>query len=73
MMNNLGGMLQMLSSSQNPDVILQQLAQTNPTFSKILPMVRGKSPQELETYVRNMFQSQGMDINGIANQFGLKI
>ena len=36
-------------------------------------MIKGKSPQELEQYVRNLYQSQGQDINEKANQFGLKI
>ena len=56
----------------NPMQMLQQI-QGHPLFNKIMPMVQGKSPQELEQYVRNLYQSQGVDINQVANQFGIKL
>lgn len=56
----------------NPMQLLQQM-QGHPLFNKIMPMVQGKNPKELEQYVRNLYQSQGVDINQVANQFGIKL
>lgn len=45
----------------------------NPRYAQIMQIIQGKNPQQLEQYVRNLYQSQGQDINNIASQFGLKI
>jgi hypothetical protein len=36
-----------------------------------MQLVQGKSPQELEQYVRNAYKSNGQDINAVLKQFGL--
>lgn len=63
----------MLQNSNNPMAVLQQLLGNNPQFKQVMQIANGKSPQELEQYVRNLYQSQGLDINQKASQFGLKI
>ena len=63
----------MLQNANNPMALMQQVLGTNPQFKKVMQIAQGKSPQELESYVRNLYQSQGQDINQIASQFGLKI
>lgn len=65
--------MMMLKNSNNPMALLQQMLGNNPQYNQIMSMIQGKSPQEIEKYVRNLYQSQGQDINKIANQFGLKI
>ena len=72
-MNNPLQMIGMLHNSSNPMAMIQQLFSQHPQYSQIMGMVQGKSPQELEQYVRNLYQSQGQDINQKANQFGLKL
>lgn len=52
---------------------MQQIFGNNPQFRQIMQIANGKSPQQLEQYVRNLYQSQGQDINQIASQFGLKL
>lgn len=73
MQNNMLSMISMLTQSPNPMMMLQQIFGNNPQFQQIMQIANGKSPQELEQYVRNLYQSQGQDINQIASQFGLKL
>lgn len=73
MINNPLQLMMMLKNSNNPMALLQQMLGNNPQYNQIMSMIQGKSPQEIEKYVRNLYQSQGQDINKIANQFGLKI
>ena len=73
MLNNPLQLIGMLQNANNPMALMQQVLGTNPQFKKVMQIAQGKSPQELERYVRNLYQSQGQDINQKAYQFGLKI
>ena len=73
MMNNPLQLMMMLRNSNNPMAMIQQLFGQHPQYSQIMSSIRGKNPQQMEQYVRNLYQSQGQDINKIASQFGLKI
>lgn len=73
MLNNPLQLISMLQNSQNPMILMQQIFGNNPQFRQIMQIANGKSPQQLEQYVRNLYQSQGQDINQIASQFGLKL
>ena len=73
MLNNPLQRIGMLQNANNPMALMQQVLGTNPQFKQVMQIAQGKSPQELEQYVRNLYQSQGQDINQIASQFGLKI
>ena len=73
MLNNPLQLIGMLQNANNPMALMQQVLGTNPQFKQVMQIAQGKSPQELEQYVRNLYQIQGQDINQIASQFGLKI
>ena len=73
MLNNPMQIMAMLKNSQNPIALMQQMFGNNPQFNQIMQIAQGKSPQELEQYVRNLAQSQNIDLNQLANQFGLNI
>ena len=66
-------LIMMIRNSNNPMGMIQQMFGNNPQYQQIMSMVQGKSPQEIEKYVRNLYQSQGRDINQIASQFGLRL
>jgi hypothetical protein len=72
-MNNPMQLMMMIRNSNNPMGMIQQMFGNNPQYQQIMSMVQGKSPQEIEKYVRNLYQSQGRDINQIASQFGLRL
>ncbi len=44
---NLKNMLGMIKVSGNPDIILQNMAQSDPAIKKAFEMCRGKNPQEV--------------------------
>ena len=66
-------LMMMIRNSNNPMGMIQLMFGNNPQYQQIMSMVQGKSPQEIEKYVRNLYQSQGRDINQIASQFGLRL
>ena len=66
-------MLGMLQKSHNPFGLLQQLSQNNPKMQRVIDIVRGKSPKEIEQYVRNTAQTQGIDLNKLAQDMGLQL
>ena len=68
-------LLQMINSSQNPEVMLQQLASQNPLMQRAMIMAQGKSPQEIRAIAVNLAKQQGMseqDLDNMARNFGLK-
>lgn len=73
MLNNPLQLIGMLQNSNNPMAVLQQLLGNNPQFKQVMQIANGKSPQELEQYVRNLAQGQNIDLKQLASQFGLKI
>ena len=73
MINNPLQLMTMLKNSNNPMAMIKQVFGQHPQYSQIMSAIQGKTPQQMEQYVRNLYQSQGQDINKIASQFGLKI
>lgn len=73
MMNNPMQLLGMLQNAQNPMGMLQQMFGNHPQYGQVMQIIKGKSPQQLEQYARNLAKNQNIDINQLASQFGLKI
>ena len=66
-------MLGALQKAQNPIGLLNQIVGQNPQLKKVLEIVNGKSPKEIEQYVRNTAQTQGIDLNQLAKKMGLQL
>lgn len=66
-------MFNMLSKAQNPMNLLNQLSQNNPQLKRVMEVMQGKSPKELEQYVRNTAKTQGVDLNQLAQRMGLQL
>ena len=66
-------MLNALQKAQNPTALLNQLMGQNPQLKRVMEVMQGKSPQELEQYVRNTAQTQGVDLNQLAQKMGLQL
>lgn len=60
--------LMMLLSAQNPMAALQMLAQNNPQYRTILPLIQGKTPDQLRMTAVNVAREKGIDLNQLANQ-----
>lgn len=56
--------------------IMQQLAGQNPLMSRAMQMGQGKSPEQMQTLVRNLAKQKGMNdeqLNQFLSQFGLRL
>ncbi len=56
--------------------VMQQLAGTNPLMSRAMQMGQGKSPEQMQTLVRNLAKQKGMNdeqLNQFLSQFGLRL
>lgn len=70
--NNPMQLLQMLSNSQNPMAIMQQMFGNDPRFKQVLQIAGNKTPQELEQYTKNLCKTQGINIENIFNMLNIK-
>ena len=66
-------LINMLMQSKNPMGLLQQLSQNNPKLQRVMEIINGKSPQELEQYVRHTAETQGVDLKQLAQKMGLQL
>ena len=68
-------MMQMLQSSQNPNMLMEKMMAQNPLLSRAMQMAQGKNPQELAMIARNLAKQQGINDQQFAqllNQFGIR-
>ena len=75
-MMNIFQIMQMVQQAGNPMGIMQQLAGTNPLMSRAMQMGQGKSPEQMQTLVRNLAKQKGMNdeqLNQFLSQFGLRL
>ena len=56
----------MFRSSQNPQAMLTNLAQSNPQMAQVMQMCNGRNPQQV---FYEMCQQRGIDPNTILSQF----
>lgn len=63
----------MLQKAPNPMMMLNQLSVNNPQLKRVMEVLNGKSPKELEQYVRNVAQTQGVDLSQLAQKMGLQL
>lgn len=66
-------LINMLMRSKNPYSLLQQLSQNNPKLQRVMEILNGKSPKELEQFVRNTAQTQGVNLKELAQKIGLQL
>lgn len=58
-------MIAMLNSAQNPQAVLQMLAQKNPQMAQVMQLVGGRNPQEV---FYEMCRQKGVNPDDILNQ-----
>ena len=76
-MNNMSMLINMLKSSGNPQMMLQnmvqQQAQNNPMMKNVLGIMQGNNAAGAEIIARNLCKEKGIDadvlMNQIKNQF----
>lgn len=65
--------IQMVSNAQDPCAMIQQIFGNHPKYKQIMSIVQGKSPEEIEQYVRNVCKTQNIDVNSLARTFGIQL
>lgn len=73
MLNN--PMLQILQAARmgrNPQMLMEQLARTNPQINQAMTMMQGKSPQEIRQMAENMCRERGTTPEQVMQMLGLK-
>ena len=50
----IGQIMSLLQNSQNPMITLNQISQQNPAMAQALKIAQGKTPQEIQTFIKNM-------------------
>lgn len=63
----------LMRSGGNPNVLLQQLARTDPQINKVLQMTRGKSDAEMRQFAENLARERGIDLENLARSLGITI
>lgn len=69
-------LIQMLQSSGNPQMMMQNMFGNNPMFQRAMQMGQGKSPEQMQQTVINLAKQRGMsneDLSKFLSGFGLKI
>ena len=66
-------LISMMQQSGNPMGMLMQMSQQNPLMGQAMQALNGKTPWQMEQYVRQIAQQRGVDINQLARQMGIKM
>lgn len=71
--NPLAMMMQMMQRGGNPMQILAQMAGRDPQAAQAMRIIQGKNPQQLRQTAENMAKEQGINLQDMAAQMGLKL
>ena len=76
MMNPLqmfGQMFGQISQTQNPMQMMLQMFGNNPVMNRAIQMSQGKTEEQMKETVKNLGKQAGIDVEQMANMFGLKL
>ena len=65
--------IQQIRCSRNPQQMMMQMAQNNPSLGQAMQMVNGKTPDQMRQIAMNMAQERGVDIHALAAQMGIHL
>lgn len=73
MLNNpMFQIIQAMQMGKNPQLLMQQMARTNPQINQAMTMMQGKSPQEIRQMAENMCRERGTTPEQVMQMLGLK-
>ena len=72
MNNPMFQILQAVRMGRNPQMLMEQLARTNPQINQAMTMMQGKSPQEIRQMAENMCRERGTTPEQVMQMLGLK-
>mgnify|MGYP006982416614 CR=1 FL=1 len=65
-------MLGMLTQSQNPMGMFQQMVGNNPIANRGLQMGMGKNPQQLQQMAESLARQRGVNLNDFLSRMGFR-
>ena len=66
---NLGQLLiQAMTGGMNQEQMIQQAIRQNPRLQAVLPLIQGKTPQQINQTAMNLCRERGVDYNQMAQQ-----
>ena len=73
MMNSPLQLIQMIQRGGNPQQLVMQAAQNNPILRQAMQAVNGRTPEQVRDMAYQMARQQGVDLNQLARQLGIKL
>lgn len=73
MMNSPMQLIQMIQRGGNPQQLVMQAAQNNPILRQAMQAVNGRTPEQVRDMAYQMARQQGIDLNQLARQLGIKL
>ena len=65
--------IQAVQRGANPNRIMMQLIQNDPAIQQAAQLVNGKTPQQIQSMVRQRAQQMGVDLDQLARQWGIQL
>lgn len=60
-----------MRQGKNPNVILQQMAMSDPRVAQAMQMIQAKTPQQLQEMTKNLAKERGVNIEDVARSLGI--
>lgn len=64
-------LVNVLKGGNNPQAMVQQMIGQNPQMKQVMDSVQGKTPQQMNEYMKTMAQQKGIDLGQLASQMGM--
>lgn len=61
-------LISMIKQNNNPINFMQNILGSNPQFQRVMQMVDGKTPEEMQQVAMNLCEQQGIDFSQAVNQ-----
>lgn len=72
-MNPLAQLAQIAKQGQSIYPALMQMSRGDPRMMQAMQMMQGRSPDQMRQMVLNMARERGIDLNQVAQMYGLRI
>ena len=71
--NPLLSMISAMRRGGNPQTLLQQMAQQDPTAAQVMKILGNKPGSQQREIVQNMARERGVDLDNLARSLGIQI
>lgn len=65
--------LSQIKRGMDPNLILNQMARSNPQVAQVMNMTRGKTDAQMRQFAENLAKERGVDLNNLMRSMGITI